>query len=205
MMAKAEVLALHLDVVEDAGEWPDDAKTLSQRAATAVAGVPGLLTRALQGKVCSGFPERSATKQRSRVVPRFDLNQNDPRPVRVTLALSSDAEVAALNGRFRGKTGPTNVLSFPAAKSEPNGFIGDIVLARETLEREAAEQGIASEDHLQHLVIHGILHLLGYDHETPGDAERMERLEIQILSSLGIADPYTGELETATSDLRRNG
>jgi probable rRNA maturation factor len=118
----------------------------------------------------------------------------------VSVALSSDDVVSDLNGRFRGKPKPTNVLSFPAGEGVPDGQIGDIILAAETVQREAAEQGIPIEHHVQHLVVHGVLHLLGYDHETTADAERMEATEIVILSKLDIANPYTGELETGTRD-----
>ncbi len=118
----------------------------------------------------------------------------------VSVALSSDATVADLNGRFRGKAKPTNVLSFPSGDGGPAGQIGDIILAIETVEREASEQAIPVEHHVQHLVVHGVLHLLGYDHETATDAERMEAIEITILSKLNIPNPYTGELETGTRD-----
>ncbi len=121
-------------------------------------------------------------------------------PGLVSVALSSDSHVAALNERFRGKAKPTNVLSFPAGAGAPEGHLGDIVIARETVEREAHEQGVPVVHHVQHLVVHGILHLLGYDHTTAADAERMEALEIEILSELGVANPYTGALETGTSE-----
>ena len=117
-------------------------------------------------------------------------------PIRgeVCVALSSDVRVAELNGNYRGKPTPTNVLSFPAVPllpvdGEPR-FLGDIVLALETMRREAVELKLPLEHHMQHLAVHGILHLLGYDHETDNEAQAMESLEIRILARLGIADPY---------------
>jgi probable rRNA maturation factor len=121
-------------------------------------------------------------------------------PATVSIALSSDDEVTALNAQFRGKAKPTNVLSFPAGDGTPEGFLGDIILAQETVMQEAAGQGTPLNHHVQHLVVHGILHLLGYDHETPGEAERMEALEIRILETLGVANPYTGELVAVTKE-----
>ena len=114
-----------------------------------------------------------------------------------TVVLSSDGKVAELNATYRGKRGPTNVLSFPAGNGASEGYIGDIVLACQTVLREAEAEDITPEHHLQHLVVHGLLHLLGYDHERAADAEMMEALEIQILNRLGIANPYTGPLDTA--------
>lgn len=109
----------------------------------------------------------------------------------VSLLLGDDATVAALNKQFRGKEGPTNVLSFPPAEggAEP-GFLGDIALAAETVAMEAQFQGKRFEHHAAHLAVHGFLHLLGYDHIEPGEAERMEGRERTILQSIGIEDPY---------------
>jgi len=113
----------------------------------------------------------------------------------VSVKLTSDDEVRALNGAWRGKDKPTNVLSFPMA-DEPEGapMLGDIVLAHGVCAREAADKHVAIEAHAAHLVVHGTLHLLGYDHETSdADAARMEEIERRALASLGIADPYALE------------
>lgn len=111
------------------------------------------------------------------------------------LVLSSDAKVRRLNRDYRGKDKPTNVLSFaaldggkpPRSQAWP---LGDIILALTTCRKEARQQGKELEQHLTHLVIHGVLHLLGYDHEVDADAERMEALEIAALKRLGIGNPY---------------
>jgi probable rRNA maturation factor len=94
-----------------------------------------------------------------------------------------------LNARFLGKHASTNVLSFPAA-AHAGGHLGDIALASGVCAREAAEQGKTLADHLRHLVIHGVLHLLGYDHADDAEAKRMETLERDLLAGLGVADPY---------------
>lgn len=107
----------------------------------------------------------------------------------VSLCLADDATLRALNARWRGIDKPTNVLSFPAADGAGR-HLGDIALAFETLEREAGELGVPLADHYRHLVAHGFLHLIGYDHETDGEAERMEALETRILARLGAANPY---------------
>jgi len=119
------------------------------------------------------------------------------------VALSSDAEVARLNATYRGKQAATNVLSFPAARRFDPAVevrsIGDLVLAAETVEREANELGLPHRHHLQHLVVHGLLHLLGYDHEKDDEAEEMEALEVRILARLGIDNPYAAAGEPLTS------
>jgi probable rRNA maturation factor len=110
----------------------------------------------------------------------------------IALLLGDDASIAALNKEFRGKEGPTNVLSFPPAPGGEGeqGFLGDIALAAETIAVEAEFQGKRFENHAAHLAVHGFLHLLGYDHTDPADAEKMEARERAILMSLGIEDPY---------------
>ena len=107
----------------------------------------------------------------------------------VTLLLTDDATVRDLNGRFRQKDAATNVLSFPAPPN-PEKHLGDVALAYGVCAREAAEQGKPLANHLQHLVAHGVLHLLGYDHMTDAEAEAMEGLERVVLAGLGIPDPY---------------
>lgn len=103
----------------------------------------------------------------------------------VALAFADDATVKPLNARFRGKDKATNVLSFPSAAGG-----GDIILALETIESEAQDQGKPVGDHTAHLIAHGILHLMGYDHLTVRQARPMERLERAILARFGIADPF---------------
>ena len=110
------------------------------------------------------------------------------------ILLSDDEHVKSVNQEWRGIDKPTNVLSFPAVeptKLARAPFLGDIIIAYETVEREAKAEGKAFADHYAHLVVHGFLHLLGFDHINEADAERMEALEIAILSSLDIPDPYT--------------
>ena len=110
----------------------------------------------------------------------------------VTILLTDDDSVRDLNARFRGKDYATNVLSFPAPEN-PEGHLGDIALAFGVCAREATEQGKPLGHHLQHLVAHGVLHLLGYDHETDAEAEHMEGLERVVLAGLGVPDPYAAE------------
>jgi probable rRNA maturation factor len=117
-----------------------------------------------------------------------------------SVLFTSDAEIRALNRDWRQRDQPTNVLSFPMLEREdllglapagPPELLGDIALAYETCAREAGEKGIALADHAAHLIVHGLLHLAGYDHETsPAEAEAMEALETKALAIMGIADPY---------------
>lgn len=110
----------------------------------------------------------------------------------VTVVLTDDAEQRELNQQWRGFNKSTNVLSFPQLEpfTPVVGLVGDITLARETVEKEAAEMGITLQAHFTHLVVHGFLHLLGHDHIEEADAVKMESLETKILATLGIADPY---------------
>ncbi len=154
-------LSLDIDVVHDGGDWET------------VAGAETLV--------------RTAAAALAAELP---LGRSE-----ACIALSNDAQIAELNGSYRGKPAPTNVLSFPAGFSIPIDdddprFLGDVVLALETLQREAAELGLPIEHHMQHLVVHGLLHLLGYDHGTDQEAQAMESLEVRILQRLGITDPY---------------
>jgi probable rRNA maturation factor len=123
-----------------------------------------------------------------------------PDGVEVSLCLADDALLRALNLRWRGVDRPTNVLSFPSAspgRLAGSVGLGDIALAYETLAREANELGVPLADHYRHLVAHGFLHLIGYDHETDREAERMEALETRIMARLGAADPYAREVAKA--------
>ena len=123
--------------------------------------------------------------------------------VEIAVRLTDDAEVHTLNRDFRGKDKPTNVLSFPQVQADlldtlsnsDDGeiLLGDIVLARETCAREAAEKGISIPDHATHLIVHGTLHLVGYDHMDDASATAMEALEVKALASLGIANPYADQ------------
>lgn len=119
---------------------------------------------------------------------------NSSEPVEISVLLADDAAVRTLNRDHRGQDKPTNVLSFPIGAGDgPDAaptMLGDVVLACETVVAEAAAQGKSVADHLRHLVVHGVLHLAGHDHEEDAAAERMERLETRILADLGVGDPY---------------
>ena len=111
--------------------------------------------------------------------------------VEVSLLFCDDARIRELNRDFRGQDKPTNVLSFPSPDPpETARFIGDIAVACQTVAREAQEQGKTLEQHCRHMIVHGFLHLLGYDHEDEAEAEAMEAMEIRILRRLGVDNPY---------------
>ncbi len=118
----------------------------------------------------------------------------------ISILFADDAELQRLNSDWRGRDKPTNILSFPmwsqqdAAQhleaGEGSFLLGDMALAHETVAREAREEGKSLADHLTHLLVHGTLHLLGYTHEEEAEAQAMEKLEIRILTTLGVPDPY---------------
>ncbi|PHR21323.1 MAG: rRNA maturation RNase YbeY [Sphingopyxis sp.] len=126
--------------------------------------------------------------------------------VEVSVKLSDNEEVHSLNKAYRGKDKPTNVLSFPqiqpdlletlANTDDGEALLGDIILAYETCQDEASDKDISFSDHVSHLVVHGALHLLGYDHENEIDAGLMERCEINALATLGISDPYAEQAQS---------
>ncbi|ESZ26399.1 MULTISPECIES: rRNA maturation RNase YbeY [unclassified Mesorhizobium] len=150
-----------IDISVEAGNWPDEVS----------------LTRLVDGAVKAAFAETG-------VAGRSELS----------LVFTDDAHVQLLNAGWRGKDKPTNVLSFPAFPFAQGGplppMLGDIVLAAETVAHEAALEDKPVENHITHLVIHGLLHLLGYDHETEAEAEAMEAVERAALARLAIPDPY---------------
>ena len=124
----------------------------------------------------------------TRAARAADQAARAPQTGDLSVAFMDDAQIQALNAQYRGKDKPTNVLSFP-----PDGFnpvMGDIALAYETCALEAAQKDISLRDHAAHLIIHGYLHLSGYDHENDADASKMEALEITALKTLGIENPY---------------
>lgn len=149
-------------VVIDTDGWPDDAVATVQRAARAA---------------LAGFGDADAMGE-------------------ISVALMDDASIRALNRDYRDKDAATNVLSFPLDGDEallPPGEtapLGDIAVALETVQREAVTEEKAFSDHLSHMIVHGTLHLLGYDHELDDEAEEMEALEREVLATIGIADPY---------------
>jgi probable rRNA maturation factor len=143
-----------------------------------------LVRRAAEAAIAeSAFPQLATTQ----------------RPVEISVLLTGDDQVRELNAEYRGKRKPTNVLSFPMAEVDdllkanvagPELLLGDIIVAHGVCEAEAADKGLSVEQHATHLIVHGTLHLLGYDHQDDADAAEMEAREVRALSRLGIANPY---------------
>ncbi|ESY77515.1 rRNA maturation factor [Mesorhizobium sp. LNHC221B00] len=154
-------LPIEIDISIEAGDWPAEAS----------------LARLVDRAVAAAFAETGAAGHSE-----------------LSIVFSDDAHIRTLNADWRGKDKPTNVLSFPAFPHVKDGplppMLGDIVLAAETVAREAALEDKPVENHITHLVIHGLLHLMGYDHETDTEAEAMEAVERAALARLAIPDPY---------------
>lgn len=143
-----------------------------------------------------GWPPRGALTRLTRravAAAAAEAGIELPSGTELSLLFADDARLRELNSAYRNKDMPTNVLSFPgppAGSGPGNHMLGDIVLARETIAREAGAGGLTMTEHLAHLIVHGFLHLCGYDHETDDQALVMEGLESRILGKLGIEDPY---------------
>jgi len=153
-----------INIRVEAGDWPAEAE-LSARAERAISATLAGLAGAVSPASLAAGQEQSE----------------------VSLLFTDDAHIRELNSRYRGQDKPTNVLSFPQASGR---LIGDIILAYETVSLEARLAGRPFEAHMAHLIVHGFLHLLGYDHETEAEAEEMEALERAALRRIGIPDPY---------------
>ncbi|OSN05310.1 rRNA maturation RNase YbeY [Lonsdalea iberica] len=138
----------------------------------------------------SGLPsEAHFQRWLDTVLPQFQAESE------VTIRIVDEAESHELNHTYRGKDKPTNVLSFPfeAPPEVELPLLGDLIICRQVVEQEAAEQEKTSEEHWAHMVVHGCLHLLGYDHIEDSEAEEMESLETEIMKGMGYADPYLAE------------
>ncbi len=157
---------------------------------------PDIAVRRAGGDWDAALPGAEAIGRR---VARAAVGTLDDPAVEVCLVLADDATVRDLNRAYRGLDRPTNVLSFAGldADQAPGAprLLGDVVIALETARRESAEVGRSLTDHFSHLVVHGMLHLLGHDHATESEAQQMEDLEARVLGRLGIADPRAGRGE----------
>ncbi len=139
----------------------------------------------------AALPDATALAEAAAAAALAEAGGTDPGDVAILLA--GDAEIRRLNAQFRGQDRPTNVLAFPAAAG-PDRHAGDIALAFGVCAAEAAAQAKPLAHHLQHLTVHGVLHLFGFDHEDEAQAQIMEGLERRILAGLGVPDPYAAEL-----------
>lgn len=162
---------LHIDISLEEGNWPseDVLQSLAERVL-----------------------ETAADYLHESVGQPFPLDETE-----VSLVFTDDESIRTINAEWRGQDKPTNVLSFPAFPLAPGGMpgpmLGDIIIARETVEREAIDLEKPFDEHLTHLMVHGFLHLFGYDHMNDEEAEVMEGLETRILAVLGLSDPYAGQ------------
>ncbi len=160
---------LDIQISVEEGAWPSEDRLLEMSGR-----VLGAAARFLREEERQPFPKTGAPE--------------------LSLVFTDDESIRAINAEWRGQDKPTNVLSFPAFPVTPGGMpgpmLGDIIFAEQTLTREAADLGKSFDDHLTHLMVHGFLHLFGYDHIEDEDAEKMEGLETRILAGLGLSDPY---------------
>lgn len=151
----------------------------------------------LLARECDDWPDEHALLELTSTIVNAaskHLALSGETPVELSVVFADDTMVQELNAQWRGKDRPTNVLSFPSKALRPGDVmppvLGDIILAFQTVEHEALDEKKQFEDHVGHLVLHGLLHLLGYDHENAEDAELMENIETHILATLAIPDPY---------------
>ena len=161
VMIRADLMSPAIEILLEAGDWPAEAE------------LRALSERAVEAALAAvGAPPPSRTGEE---------------PVELSILFTDNAAIQRLNAQYRGKDKPTNVLAFPQSSGP---LLGDIVLAYETVRDEAALAGKPFRAHMAHLIIHGFLHLLGYDHGREDEAETMEALEREALEKIGIADPY---------------
>jgi probable rRNA maturation factor len=184
-----------LDIAAEAGEWPEES-ALRSLADAAIAAAIEVLGSEVRRPARSPLPHPPPA--RSGRTPASDPESSEVGNTRlrggreISILFTNDDAVRRLNAHYRGKDRPTNVLSFP----QPSGpLLGDIVLAAETVRAEAALAGKPLEAHMAHLIIHGFLHLLGYDHGGEEEAETMEAVERAALERMGIPDPYAAASE----------
>lgn len=183
---------------EHAGPVPGDGGKEPAEEPEPGTAAPPLLDISIESGDWSAFADAEALVRGAAAALALDAKAAELRGREASVVFACDATVKRLNATYRGKDAPTNVLSFPfepppgAQGPEADLYLGDIILAAETLLREAADQGIPPAHHLQHLVVHGLLHLLGFDHMEDAEAEEMEAIESRVLAGLGIADPYAG-------------
>jgi len=176
----------NIAIVVEAGEWPPAAalKKLARRAVEAA-------VEALRGKAGALHSSPLPDPPPQTAVARAPAENGGREQRELSIVFTDDAAMRKLNAKWRGKDAPTNVLSFPQAALHNSGqLLGDVILSAETVHREAALADKPLEDHMAHLIIHGFLHLVGYDHEAEAEAEKMEQIERVALARLGISDPY---------------